>query len=137
MVGGYSEQYLTRDFLWLFFDIFYFFYQVDQGHLCPSMPDQLVCAHHGTGKPASVCSGDSGGPMILNQGGYAVQIGIASYVSTPKCPPNDLECWHGSSCRAKAVILYAKVQAFLPWIKEKTGLGALRTSKLKHLKGHL
>ena len=87
-----------------------------------------MCAHHGTGKPVSACSGDSGGPLILNQGGYAVQIGIASYASTPKCHPNGLECWYGSSCRATAVILYAKVQAFLPWIKEKTGLGALRSS---------
>ena len=81
-----------------------------------------ICLHHGsTLPPATACSGDSGGPLIVNEGGYSVVIGVSSFIFDlntniqkqifPRC---------GS---AKSVSVYAEVQDFLPWIKSIIGEG--------------
>ena len=81
-----------------------------------------ICLHHGSVlPPATACAGDSGGPLIVNEGGYSVVIGVSSFIFDlntniqkqifPRC---------GS---AKSVSVYAEVQDFLPWIKSIIGEG--------------
>ena len=36
-----------------------------------------ICLHHqNIFPPATACSGDSGGPLIMNEGGYSVVVGV-------------------------------------------------------------
>ena len=79
-----------------------------------------LCLNHGNIlPPATACVGDSGGPLIVNEGGYSVVIGVANAIGdttnltspTGKCNPT------------KGVSVYSEVQAYLPWIKSKIGQG--------------
>ena len=52
----------------------------------------------------SICAGDSGGPLMVKQGDYYVQIGINSL--RPECAQEHGPC------------IYTRVTHFLEWIKE-------------------
>ncbi|KAJ8889100.1 hypothetical protein PR048_008594 [Dryococelus australis] len=60
----------------------------------------LCCA---TVSGGSTCNGDSGGPLIVNEGGYPVQIGVVSFVSS-------------KGCASGYPAGYARVSSFYPWI---------------------
>ena len=87
---------------------------------CKTEWPNKLCLHHGNVlPPATACFGDSGGPLIVNEGGYSVVIGVANVIvdttnltsPTTKCNPT------------KGVSMYSEVQAYLPWIKSKIGQG--------------
>ena len=86
---------------------------------CPATSDTKICVHHG----GQVCHGDSGGPLLVNQGGMGVLIGVLSYIQLPTCPPNATSCALGERCKESSLAVFIKVQAFLPWIKKITGIG--------------
>ena len=76
--------------------------------------DKKICANYVPGSglhPALSCTGDSGGPLTVNENGYRVVIGIVSSGVGP-CVPQ--------STRAD---VYAEVQAYLPWITKTIGQG--------------
>ena len=93
------------------------------GQRCPAVSKTKLCIHHEDQPPASACFGDSGGPLILDQNGFAMVIGITSYLQTPKCSPGDFRCILDNKCRTDSIDIYTKVKAYLPWIKEITGQG--------------
>ena len=103
--------------------------QVDVGHRCPtasvldSSTNTQICTHHEDGPPAQACFGDSGGPLIMDEGGYGVVIGVVSYGQMPKCPQGDWKCNFDGKCNKDGVAVYTKVEAYLPWIKKTTGQG--------------
>ena len=81
-----------------------------------------ICLHHGSVlPPATACSGDSGGPLIVNEGGYSVVMGVASLIFDPNI---NFQKQEPTRCGgAKTVSTYAEVQAYLPWIKSIIGQG--------------
>ena len=96
--------------------------QVDHklGRKCPATSDSKICVHHGDLKPAKTCDGDSGGPLLVNEGGMGVLIGVSSYSPRPTCPKNATSCVLGGNCDKSGVAIFTKVQSFLPWIKNIT-----------------
>ena len=96
--------------------------QVDHklGRKCPATSDSKICVHHGDLKPAKTCDGDSGGPLLVNEGGMGVLIGVSSYSPRPTCPKNATSCVLGGNCDKSGVAIFTKVQYFLPWIKNIT-----------------
>ena len=76
--------------------------QVDVGHRCLALMDSntnhQICTHHEDGQPAQVCFRDSRGPLIMDEGGYGVVIGVASYIQLPKCPQGDWKCIMDGKC---------------------------------------
>ena len=91
---------------------------------CPIASKTKMCIHHGGGKPAQACMGDSGGPLTVDRGGVRQVIGVASYLAPPYCSPIDIasrKC--KSTCESENIAVYTKVQAYLPWIQEITGIG--------------
>ena len=81
-----------------------------------------ICLHHQSMLPyATACGGDSGGPLIVNEGGYSVVIGVASFIFNPSF---NIQTEITMRCGgAKTVSAYAEVQAYLPWIKSIIGHG--------------
>merc|ERR1712083_560063 len=59
----------------------------------------LLC---GWAKGSDACQGDSGGPLTVAENGKYVLLGVVSY---------------GSGCATENPGVYARVQGFLPWIK--------------------
>ena len=102
-----------------------FYVQMDVGFRCPipRVPDTVICAHHEDLPPAQICVGDSGGPLMLDESGYGVVIGVTSMIVNAKCPQGDLKCFLDLKCNSDSVAVYTKVDAYLPWIKETTGQG--------------
>ena len=113
-----------------FFAIQYY-YQVEDkvSHKCPATSDTKICVHHGDLKPVKMCHGDSGGPLLVNQGGMGVLIGVASYSPLPisTCPQNATSCALPGNCDKSGLAVFTKIQAFLPWIKNITGTGEHQT----------
>jgi secreted trypsin-like serine protease len=69
-------------------------------------PAKQICAGMGA---ADACQGDSGGPLVLiAPGGEPVQAGIVS--------------WGIGCARVNAPGIYTRVAAYVPWIREVTGL---------------
>ena len=98
--------------------------QVDVvGRRCPTPTDTQICTHREEGPPAQVCFGDSGGPLIMDEGGYGVVIGVASYIVPAKCPHGDFKCYLDKKCDKDGVAVFTKVEAYLPFIKKTTGQG--------------
>ena len=62
-------------------------------------------------------------PLMINQGGYGVIIGVSSFGQPPDCSPTDINCLMDFSCKTADVAVYTKVSAYIPWIKETTGEG--------------
>ena len=104
-------------------DLLEAYQKVDSRHRCPAQSERKICIHHGDEKAAQACSGDSGGPLIMDQGGYGVVIGVASYITMRDCPPEDIKCLMDARCNKDGVSVYTKVSAYLPWIKKTTGQG--------------
>ena len=100
---------------------------VDSGHRCPAQSESKICLHHGDEKAAQACYGDSGGPLILEQGGYGVVIGVASHLQRKDCSPEDIRCLMDRRCNKERVSVYTKVSSYLPWIKKTTGQGKRST----------
>ena len=71
-----------------------------------------LCAHHGDLAAAQICFGDSGGPLILEETGSSMVIGVASR-QKPAVP---------GQCTKDRLAFYTRVQDFLPWIKEVAGV---------------
>ena len=108
------------------------YYQVEDkvSHKCPATSDTKICVHHQDLKPVKMCHGDSGGPLLVNQGGMGVLIGVASYSPLPisTCPQNATSCALPGNCDKSGLSVFTKIQAFLPWIKNITGTGEHQTS---------
>ena len=105
---------------WFFFSRWPLNLKTTQVTPCKTEWPNKLCLHHGNVlPPATACFGDSGGPLIVNEGGYSVVIGVANFIvdttnltsPTTKCNPT------------KGVSMYSEVQAYLPWIKSKIGQG--------------
>lgn len=69
------------------------------------LPKNNIFAGYRNGSK-DACSGDSGGPMVISDGGEHKLAGIIS--------------WGSLTCNTYGG--YTKVSAFIPWIKEKTGI---------------
>ena len=101
---------------------------MDFGLRCPLNPNtngtyKQICVHHEDGPPAQACYGDSGGPLIMDEGGYGVVIGVVSYGQLPKCPQGDWKCHFDAKCNKDDVDVFTKVEAYLRFIKKTTGQG--------------
>ena len=97
---------------------------VSRGGRCPTNPaDTQICTHHEDGPSAQICFGDSGGPLIMDEGGYGVVIGVASYLQMPKCPQGDWKCLIDAKCDKDGVAVFTNVAAYLSFIKNTTGQG--------------
>ena len=112
-------------------DLLEAYQKVDSGHRCPAQSERKICVHHGDEKAASACFGDSGGPLIMDQGGYGVVIGIASHLQERDCSPEDIKCLMDARCNKEGVSVYTKVSAYLPWIKKTTGQGKSSTRAIQ------
>ena len=85
---------------------------------CPSTKEEHLCAFH---SEKSACVGDSGGPLTVDEGGYRVVVGIVNYAPNYDFNNPDL----GPRCKKDLVDVFTKVQVFLPWIGNITGIGKL------------
>ena len=92
-------------------------------HRCPLGSKSKICVHYGDETHASTCKGDSGGPLMMTDGFYGFVIGVVSYGEDPDCSPFDLKCINSKTiCSSDNVAVFTKVQFFLPWIRNITGL---------------
>ena len=98
--------------------------QVDDlyNHSCPSVSKAKLCIHRQEQPPAQNCFGDSGGPLMKDENGFGVVIGVSSFIQAFKV---DLTC--GTDNEA----VFTKVQDFLPWIQNMTLQGKSKRN-LKH-----
>ena len=101
-----------------------------RNHRCPVRSETKLCIHHEDQPSASTCFGDSGGPSLLDQNGFAVVIGVTSYGQNPKCPLGDFKCILDGKCFSESIEIHTKVKAYLPWIKEITEQGKLKPPKV-------
>ena len=87
-------------------------------------PETLICVHHEDLPAANTCYGDSGGPLIMDERGYGVVIGVSSFINgNSKCRSGDWKCHLELRCNKDGVAAYTKVDAYLPWIKKITKQG--------------
>merc|ERR1712147_478002 len=70
-----------------------------ENFLGDSTTTTMLCAW---AKGTDACQGDSGGPLTVAENGKYVLLGVVSY---------------GSGCATQHPGVYARVQGFLPWIK--------------------
>lgn len=69
-----------------------------------------MCAKGASSSTQSICSGDSGGPMVISDGsGGYTQIGINSFVST-------------SGCTVGMPSGYVRLGSYLDWVSKWTGI---------------
>ena len=59
----------------------------------------------------------------MDEGGFGVVIGVASYMQPPKCSYGDWKCMMDAKCNKEGVAVFTKVAGYLDWIKRKTGQG--------------
>jgi secreted trypsin-like serine protease len=79
---------------------------IDEGHICIDTDFNT-----GEGENIGVCSGDSGGPLNLQEGGgQYMQVGVASFVSGYGCESEDYP--H----------VYARVTNYMQWISDNSGI---------------
>ena len=82
--------------------------------------DTVICAHHEDKPPVQTCHGDSGGPLILDDGGFGFIIGIVSFgANAGNC--NFEQIWEcielmRGKCTKNNVDVFVNVQTYLPWI---------------------
>ncbi|XP_049875453.1 chymotrypsin BI-like isoform X2 [Pectinophora gossypiella] len=72
------------------------------------LPDNIVCGFNNT---AGTCKGDNGGPLTIfwNATEETILIGVASFVDV-------------SGCNEERPSVFTRVQRYLPWISEVTGI---------------
>ncbi|XP_075977006.1 brachyurin-like [Anticarsia gemmatalis] len=84
--------------------------QLCNGSYFFQLPQTTVCAFHGS---AGTCKGDNGGPMTILYGPEdekeEILIGVASFVSSGGCNDN-------------VPSVFTRVQLYLDWISEVTGM---------------
>ena len=93
------------------------------GHICPLPPEKKICTRHEEVPAAQICFGDSGGPLIMDEGGFSVVVGVASYLQPPKCSYGDHKCLMNKKCNKEGIAVFTKVQDYNSWIKKVTGEG--------------
>jgi len=71
-------------------------------------PQTMVCAGNTQGIQAAICSGDSGGPFVVNAGKLALT-GISSYVSSRGC----VTVGFG--------VVFVRVSNYIPWLQNQMG----------------
>ena len=122
-IFAHWHSFLSFSFLFLI-SFSYWLSQVEHhlGRNCPAQSESKICVHHRDLKPAKTCEGDSGGPLLVKEGGVEVLVGVTSYSPIPTCPPDATSCVF-DSCDETGVAIFTKVQSFLPWIKNITGIG--------------
>ncbi|KAI8421042.1 hypothetical protein MSG28_008171 [Choristoneura fumiferana] len=74
-------------------------------------PLDMLCAEGRTETRDSACNGDSGSGLVTDDGGPRRVIGVASWVE------NDAH-----SCSPGAIVVFSRVSAVRPWIKQITGV---------------
>jgi len=82
---------------------------VDSSHTTPGK----MCIYDVQSADKGVCSGDSGGPMVVNENGKYVQVGIASYINGP--------------CGTAVPSVYSRVTYFKNFIQQVVGVGTYQT----------
>ena len=82
---------------------------------CERRVNRLCVLHGKTLPPAQICYGDSGGPLILEQNGKSIVIGVAS-------------SFYG--CKTNRKAYFTNVQKFRGFISASTGL--LRETEAEH-----
>ena len=112
---------------------------MDDGYKCPTAASPLekhLCVHNRDEPPAQICSGDSGGPLIMDERGYGVVVGVTSgtFPST-NCRHGDWKCMRTIKCDKDKVGLFTNVEAYLPWIKNTTGQGYCNVVTLQRIVG--
>ena len=83
---------------------------------CESRDNRLCVLHGKTLPPAQICYGDSGGPLILEENGKSIVIGVSS-------------SFYG--CRTNRKAYFTDVQKFRGFISASTGL--LRETETEHV----
>lgn len=71
--------------------------------------DSTLCAYGYDGRYQSICNGDSGGAMVIDENGTWTQIGFASFISSRGC---SLGFPQG----------FGRISFFLYWIEKHTGV---------------
>jgi len=71
-------------------------------------PQTMLCAGNTQGIQAAICSGDSGGPFVVNAGKLALT-GISSYVSSRGC----VTVGFG--------VVFVRVSNYIPWLQNQMG----------------
>ena len=60
---------------------------------------------------------------MMSDGFYGFVIGVASYIESADCSPFDEACMNSKTiCSSDNVAVFTKVQFYLPWIRNITGL---------------
>ncbi|KAJ3649445.1 hypothetical protein Zmor_021187 [Zophobas morio] len=74
-----------------------------------SIRPEMVCANSPSSQVKSTCSGDSGGPVVINAGSNPVHVAVVSFVSD-------------AGCESGAPSGYTRTAVYRDWIQENTGL---------------
>lgn len=69
-----------------------------------------ICAQGWTDPTKGTCRGDSGGPMVLNESGTWIQVGVVSFAFNP------------NNCESGIPSGYVRTASYLPWINNVTGI---------------
>lgn len=64
----------------------------------------------------------------MDQGGFGVVVGVATYLQPPKCSYGDLKCLKDVKCNKEGLALFTKVGKYIPWINKITGEGSYCSS---------
>ncbi|KAJ3649444.1 hypothetical protein Zmor_021186 [Zophobas morio] len=74
-----------------------------------SILPEMVCANSPSSQVRSTCSGDSGGPVVIDADSNPVHVAVVSFVST-------------EGCESGAPSGYTRTAFFRDWIQENTGV---------------
>uniref|UniRef100_T1ITR3 Peptidase S1 domain-containing protein n=1 Tax=Strigamia maritima TaxID=126957 RepID=T1ITR3_STRMM len=74
-------------------------------------PNSMICAGNTRGIPASICSGDSGGPFVVHTGSQYALTGLSSFGSIKGC----ITVGYG--------VVFTRLSGFIPWLQSYLGAG--------------
>ena len=100
LVGYGESRYRAQDFG-----------QRETAHVVGAVDAQTLRFEGGTADLGNRCSGDSGGPSIVQVGVTAVQIGVGSYIRAPAT----------GICAEGTTSFDMRVDVYLPWIERVSG----------------